>query len=80
MITTEQARNIASQWHSVMTWSDPGVCMYALSSTGKVQSRQHRADLVAYTKSCIPAAEPEDVQDLHQLLEFINHTPIRKDH
>lgn len=49
---TEHARNvamfIASQWHSVMTWNDPGVTMYALSSTGSVQTPQHRVNLIAY--------------------------------
>lgn len=49
---------IAAQWHSVMTWHDPGVCMYALSSTGAVQSKEHRQQLFDYIdKDCMVLAE-----------------------
>lgn len=54
-ISKGEACHIASQWWSVMTWSDPGVCMYALGSTGKVQSEEHRNDLLRYIdKECMP--------------------------
>ena len=36
-----QASEIASAWHSVMTWSDPGVAMYSVTSTGKVHSEKY---------------------------------------
>jgi hypothetical protein len=39
-----------------MTWSDPGVTMYALSSTGRIQSPEHRISLIAYTKDCVATA------------------------
>jgi hypothetical protein len=54
-ISKGEAIHIASQWHSVMTWSDPGVTMYALSSTGRVQSEDHRNDLLRYIDDeCVP--------------------------
>ena len=56
-ISKEEACHIASEWWSVMTWHDPGVCMYALGSTGKVQSEDHRNDLLSYIdKDCMPIA------------------------
>ena len=58
MITKSRAIEIAGQWHSVMTWSDPGVCMYALSSTGNVQSAKHRQQLLAYIDSILDRPGP----------------------
>lgn len=55
-----EAVDIASAWHSVMTWNDPGVVMYSVTSTGKVHSEEHRAKLIAYIDSCIPSAENLD--------------------
>lgn len=55
-----QAAEIAAAWHSVMTWNDPGVAMYSVTSTGRVHSEKHRAQLVAYIDSCIPAALDAD--------------------
>ena len=55
-----QASEIAAGWHSVMTWSDPGVAMYSVTSTGRVHSEQHRANLIAYIDSCMSAAERAD--------------------
>lgn len=51
-----QASEIASAWHSVMTWNDPGVAMYSVTSTGRVHSEQHRTNLIAYIETCMPAA------------------------
>lgn len=60
MITDDEASTIASLWHSVMTWSDPGVAMYSVTSTGRVHSEKHRANLLAYIDSCMPAARSAD--------------------
>jgi hypothetical protein len=55
VISRDRAVDIAAGWHSVNTWHDPGVTMYAFSSTGKVQSPEHRADLMVYiTSTCRP--------------------------
>lgn len=51
------AAQIASAWHSVNTWNDPGVTMYSVTSTGKVHSEEHRTSLLAYTDRCILIAE-----------------------
>lgn len=60
-ITRDEACEIAEQWWSVMTWSDPGVCMYAFGSTGCVQSEEHRADILDYIDTdCMPAADSND--------------------
>jgi hypothetical protein len=55
------ASEIASAWHSVMTWNDPGVAMYSVTSTGKVHSETHRANLIAYIDNrCMPSAIAAD--------------------
>lgn len=55
-----QASEIASAWHSVMTWNDPGVAMYSVTSTGKVHSEQHRAKLISYIETCMSGARDCD--------------------
>lgn len=51
----------ASQWWSVMTLGDAGVCMYAFGSTGKVQSEAHRQQLLEYIEhNCKPKAREND--------------------
>jgi hypothetical protein len=51
------AAEIAAQWHSVITWNDPGVTMYSVTSTGKVHSEEHRAALLDYIATkCMPTA------------------------
>ena len=57
------AADIAAQWHSVMTWSDPGVAMYSITSTGKIHSEEHRAQVLAYIEGCIPQAHKLDASD-----------------
>lgn len=55
MIDKARALQIAEGWGSYMNDADPGVCMYALTSTGKIQSPKHRADLIVYIKNdCMP--------------------------
>ena len=69
---------LASQWWSVMTWGDPGVCMYAFGSTGCVQSEEHRQQLLEYIeKDCMPKArendqceDPDKYPDLEWFEEF----------
>lgn len=56
------AAAIAASWHSVMTWNDPGVAMYSVTSTGTVHSEEHRANLLAYIETCMPQAEKLDAQ------------------
>lgn len=51
-----EAAEIASAWHSVMTWNDPGAAMYSVTSTGKVHSEKHRKQLLAYIDSCMGCA------------------------
>ena len=59
-ISDDQAVEIASAWHSVMTWNDPGVTMYSVSSTGRVHSEKHRKQLLAYIEKSIPQAQALD--------------------
>ena len=90
-ISDFDAAQIASLWHSVMTWNDPGVAMYSVTSTGKVHSEEHRANLLAYIESCMPAAEKADadgdepagvdglysnVEDLEALAEWARNYKI----
>lgn len=67
-----QAAEVASAWHSVMTWSDPGVAMYSVTSTGKVHSDKHRAQLLAYIDTCISAAEKCDERGEESILGLSN--------
>ena len=77
MITRARAIEIAASWHSVMTWNDPGVAMYALSSTGRVQSEAHRAALLAYTKRLQENSEAGNSHsDLFKLYAYIVAAPI----
>jgi hypothetical protein len=50
------AAEIASAWHSVNTWNDPGVAMYSVASTGRVYSEEHRENLIAYIETCLRQA------------------------
>jgi hypothetical protein len=61
-ISDDQAVEIANAWHSVMTWNDPGVTMYSISSTGKIHSEKHRKQLLAYIAANIPQAQKLDDQ------------------
>lgn len=56
------AAEIASLWHSVMTWNDPGVAMYSVTSTGRVHSEKHRAQLLAYIDRCTVQARELDAK------------------
>lgn len=61
MIDKAYATQIAAGWHSVSTWADEGVCMYALSSTGRIQSPEHRVKLIDYIKSnCLDVVAPRE--------------------
>ncbi len=62
LITDEEASLIAEQWHSVITWDDPGVAMYSVTSTGKIHSELHRKRLIEYIDMNIPAARELDEQ------------------
>lgn len=75
---------IASMWWSVMTWGDPGVCLYAFGSTGKVQSEEHRQQCLEYIKKhCEPLAQErnddeteQNLADLERLAEYIREADI----
>jgi hypothetical protein len=83
MLDDFDAVEIASQWHSVMTWNDPGVAMYSVTSTGMVHSEKHRADLLTYIDDHMAAAQKLDddgesgvvmesnVADLEALQEWV---------
>jgi hypothetical protein len=84
MIDVFEAADICSLWWSVMTWSDPGVCLYALGSTGRVQSEEHRQQCIDYiTNKCIPIAQERDDEEtdadivqLEDLLDYIRNADI----
>jgi hypothetical protein len=69
-ITNKEAALIAEQWHSVITWDDPGVAMYSVTSTGRVHSELHRRRLIEYIDLNAPAARGMDeVGDFPVLLQ-----------
>lgn len=87
MIGNGEAIRLASLWWSVMTWSDPGVCMYAFGSTGRVQSEEHRQELLQYIdNNCMPSLlaweddddrdKEESIEELESLREYIEHAPL----
>lgn len=59
-ISDGEAALIAAQWHSVITWNDPGVAMYSVTSTGRVHSELHRRRLLEYIDMNVPAAARMD--------------------
>ena len=71
-----------------MTWSDPGVCLYAYGSTGCVQSEEHREQCLTYIKGCIADEAKRDdreddereqnYHDLGDLAEYIRAAPIEE--
>jgi hypothetical protein len=81
-LTRDQAVAISEGWWSVNTWGDPGVCLYAFGSTGKVQSEEHRANVLAYIKEhCLPGCAKQDDpklcrRELAELSEYIRTAPI----
>lgn len=69
MITNKEAALIAEQWHSVITWNDPGVAMYSVTSTGKIHSDLHRERLLTYIDMNMDAARDMDEQGDPPVLE-----------
>lgn len=93
-ISDFDAAEIAGAWHSVMTWNDPGVAMYSVTSTGRVHSEEHRAQLLSYIETCMCGAQEADargddpvlvemhgsnVEELEALREWAMAYPIGKD-
>ena len=84
---------IAGQWYSVLTWSDPGVCLYALASTGRIRSEEHRARCLAYLREHIPARAVRcaggmpagtdlgaaDAWHLRRLARYVEAAPLEPD-
>lgn len=75
LMPRQKAREIAYNWHSVITWNDPGAQLYAFASTGKVQSEKHRADCLEYLRTRQPIT-PLDAAELHRLRRYIEHVPL----
>jgi len=77
MIDKTRAVQIAEGWGSYMNSADPGICMYGLSTTGKIQSPAHRVELIDYIKNtCIKlvderiaatAEEDSDDREMHRV-------------
>lgn len=78
MLDRLTAIDIAYDWHSVMNWDDPGVQLYAFSSTGCVQSEEHRQKCLAWLRDeCLGKTETEDDEDdLLDLIEYLEQAPI----
>ena len=74
-----QACEIASHLHISMY--DP---IYAFSSTGKVQSEEHRTNTMTSLRKCLNMlAEqyplvPDDIQDLADLIAYVAAVPVRE--
>jgi hypothetical protein len=62
VISNHDAVIIAAQWHSVITWDDPGVAMYSVTSTGRIHSELHREKLLSYIDLNMDAAREMDEQ------------------
>lgn len=69
-ISDFDASEIASAWHSVMTWNDPGVAMYSVTSTGRVHSEEHRQNLIDYIDGCMDQAAACDARGDAPMLEI----------
>lgn len=68
-LTNKDAALVAEQWHSVITWNDPGVAMYSVTSTGKVHGELHRERLLAYIDMNMASAREMDEQGDPPVLE-----------
>ena len=82
----EEAVRIASLWGSYMRAGDPGICMYGLSTTGKVQSQAHRQELLHYIdEHCLKQPDdpdrqndPEDLEELRRLRRYIKTVAVEE--
>lgn len=72
MLDDFDASEIAGGWHSVITWNDPGVAMYSVTSTGKVHSEEHRENLVSYIDRCLVQATKLDESGEPPMLDIHN--------
>jgi hypothetical protein len=92
MLDDFEASEIASAWHSVNTWNDPGVAMYSVTSTGKVHSEAHRHHLIDYIDECLvhaakldadgdsePVLMESNVEDLEALKEWAQEYVINQE-
>lgn len=87
MISRKRAVEIGEDWYSVNTWSDPGVALYAFTSTaGWVQSEEHRQNCLSYLRLNLAdiKAEPSQYYDpevceieLRELIEYIARANLR---
>lgn len=72
-----EASEIAEQWHSVQTWSDPGVAIYSITSTGKIHSEKHRAQVIAYIDGeCLDQALECDARGDDPIVCDSNHEDL----
>lgn len=77
LISPRAAYAIASQWGSYMTSGDPGAVFYSFKSGDATPTGPaHRAQLIAYTETCLSEADNDaDKADLADLLAFFKAFP-----
>ncbi len=84
-ISRDAAVAISEGWWSVNTWGDPGVCLYAFGSTGRVQSEEHRDNVIAYIDGhCLKGCDRQDNpkqcrKELEWLREYVRTAPIESE-
>lgn len=70
----EQAISEAHQWASFVNRGDPGICLYAFASTGRVQSEGHRKRCLGYIAYLSALKKPDP--ELLALASYIKAAPI----
>ena len=77
-ISDFDAAEIAGAWHSVMTWNDPGVAMYSVTSTGRVHSEEHRTNLAHYIDGCMVVARAADERGDEPVLPELHESNVEE--
>jgi hypothetical protein len=76
LISPREAYDIASQWGSYISAGDPGAVFYSFpTGDATPQGPDHRAQLIAYTESCLKEAKGADKAELESLLQFFRDMP-----
>jgi hypothetical protein len=74
-IHRNSARVIAYSWHGGQF--SP---LYAFASTGRVQSEEHRRNVLDEIRRDAAGASKTETNKLHKLLEYIRLSPIETEH
>lgn len=72
-MTRDEAAEYIPQWGSLMRSGDPGYIAYTAIPP---ERPEHRDDMVAWLRGCLPRAEGEDVGLLGEAIAYLNNLDL----